>query len=263
MSSAVPTQWKLPEELRMPPPRSVSRRAGLGCGIIGMRLFILPHTLIGICVLFFLIVEPFLVLGTTAIPATVTKLTSNTSRKGGTTYQAEFQFSPTEAPGAPLTATEPIDSSEFNALHTGSTILVHTSVIGTHRYTNISRSPAAYVRHRYGMWLWALFWNGILSIFLYVAWVVPICNRNLVRNGDAVKGTITSKKIVGGKPINYQISYDFTPINEYQSRQGKTTTTNKMLFDQVQESQEITVLYNPNRPKRNVAYEFGDYVVVK
>jgi hypothetical protein len=261
MASAVPFRWVLPEELRSPAPRPVSRRAGTGT-VIFLRLFILPHTLIGFGALFLVVFEPLFLILTPDTLATVIALTPHTSRKGGTTYRVTYRYSPVDAPGVSLTGDDQISWAEFVGLRSDSQIYVHTAGVGCHRYTCLSRTFGGYVRYRYPMWFWALFWNGIVSIFLYTAWVVPTHNRNLVRFGDPVAGQITGKNIMRGKSTTYRLKYEFTPIGDHHARKGSTTVATKPQFDQATEGQNVTILYDPNRPGRNVAYEFGDYVVV-
>jgi hypothetical protein len=260
MASAVPFRWVLPDELRSPPPRPVSRRSGTGT-VIFLRLFILPHTLIGFGVLFLVVFEPVFLILTPGIPATVIALTPHTSRKGGTTYRVTYRYSPADAPAVGLTGEEQISWAEFHGLHSGSQIHVHTAAVGSHRYTRLSRSFSDYIRHRYPMWFWALFWNAIMSVFLYVAWVAPIRSRNLVRFGEPVGGQITGKNTIRGKSTTYRLNYEFIPLGDHQPRKGSIAVNTQRLFDQATEGQNVTVLYDPNRPGRNVAYEFGDYVV--
>jgi hypothetical protein len=228
-----------------------------------MRLFILPHTLIGFGALFLVVFEPLFLILTPDIPATVVALTPRTSRKGGTTFRVTYRYSPTDAPGVSLTGEEPISYAEFRALYPGSQIQVHVAAVGSYRYTRLSRSFSDYVRYRYPMWFWALFWNAIMSVFLYAAWVVPIRSRNLVRFGDPVGGQITGTSIIRGKSTTYRLNYEFVPIGDHQPCKGSIAVNTKRLFDRAAEGQNVTVLYDPNRPGRNVAYEFGDYVVVR
>jgi hypothetical protein len=228
-----------------------------------MRLFILPHTLIGFGALFLIVFEPLFLILTPNIPATVVALTPHTSRKSGTTYRATYRFSPADAPGVSITGEEEISDAEFRALHLGSPIHVHTGAVASHRYTCLSRTFGGHVCHRYPIWLCALFWNSIISVFLYIAWVVPIRNRNLVRFGDPVGGQITGKSVIRGKSTTYRLDYEFTPIGDHQPRKGSIAVAAKAIFDQAIEGQNVTVLYNPSRPGRNVAYEFSDYVVTR
>src|SRR5262249_49613065 len=56
----------------------------------------------------------------------------------------------------------------------------------------------------------AAFWNGCLSVFIWMTWIAPWRAKQLVKWGEPVPGTILSKHEIRGKGTSYKISYYFT-----------------------------------------------------
>src|SRR5215472_10519475 len=73
-----------------PPPRSV--RGGVGCGVWFVRLFTLPHTLIGIGLLLNIPLTILWALAGTELPATILRGETSTSRKGGVSYTLHYRY---------------------------------------------------------------------------------------------------------------------------------------------------------------------------
>jgi len=116
----------------------------------------------------------------------------------------------------------------------------------------------------------ALFWNGILALFLWKAWVRPWRQRTLVRDGLATKGTITNKFLRGGgKGLPaHVIQYDYSapaandPDGMRQASYHGETATSKELFDAANVGEAVVVLFHPRNPRRSIAYEFAEYEAV-
>jgi len=100
-----------------------------------------------------------------------------------------------------------------------------------------------------------------IVVLLGIGWQYWIRRRFLVQNGTAIASAITDKTIVRGKSSAYFIHFTFE-AREGGSFSGKTVTTRKN-YDQAQVGQMITVIYDPMKPKRNMAYEYCDFEVVK
>lgn len=243
----------------MPPPRAVRRREGTGGRFLGMRLFILPHTLIGIGVLLFVIGEPVLIGLTPTTPGVVTDLSAHTGRKGGTTYRMDFDYSPTGTGGWAAHDRETITRNEYEILHPGDRVRVHTAGIGRFHYVTLSRSFGAYARSRFRIWVWAIFWNGVMSFILYPMWVRPIRHRKLVRIGRPVAGKITTRYVTRNKSTAYYVKYEFTTGDiPREQRQGRMSIT-RAQYDALTDGSAVTVLYDPDRPAHHVIYECSGF----
>src|SRR5437867_3035224 len=86
MSSTENTPVRLP-----PPPREV--HGGVGCAIWFVRLFILPHMLVGIFLIARLVLTALTAVFGTDRVATVTKAYTSQTSKGGTIYHIDYHYS--------------------------------------------------------------------------------------------------------------------------------------------------------------------------
>jgi hypothetical protein len=115
-----------------------------------------------------------------------------------------------------------------------------------------------------GSWAIALFWNGILSVFLWTLYVRPWRGRMLVRNGTPVVGIVRSWAPQPGKggPA-YRLTYEYAAADSSglaEPRSGKMTTRRKEAADYLP-GRLVTIVYDPRKPARSVIYELADYRV--
>jgi hypothetical protein len=96
--------------------------------------------------------------------------------------------------------------------------------------------------------------SGILGPGIYFAMVRPVFKRRLVSHGQAIIGRITQKTDRGAR-----IDYEFQPPGG-ETRIG-SMYINGSEYIKLQIDQEVAILYDPKRPWRNVAYQFGYYKV--
>jgi hypothetical protein len=226
---------------------------------VGTRLFILPHTLIGIGVLVFVIGEPVLLALTPSTPGVVTHLSTRKGSKGAMTYLMDFDYSPAGGAARAAHDQETITREEFQTLHPGGRVMVRAAGVGRFHYVVLARSRGAYVRNRVALWIWAIFWNGIMCFVVYAVWVVPARHRKLVSIGRPVAGKISARYVTRGKSTSYQVKYTFTTSDiPPEQQQGKMTTT-RAQYDALAVGDIVTVLYDPNRPAHHVVYECGEF----
>jgi hypothetical protein len=253
----------IPPELLVPPPRAVARVKS-GCAVVALRLFILPHTLVGIGALLFAVGEPLLILFSASVPGVVQELTTHQGSKGSESYRVKIEYFPdARRNGAGLLLDEGLTAGEYRAMHRGQSVSVRTVGLGRLRYATLARSVSGYIRQRWPMWIFTAFWNGVISIALYVAWVAPIRGRHLVRDGRPVIGKITGKSTRRGKSITYTVMYEFVTADVRPLRQDGEMSVSGKDYDSASEGRGVTVLYNSNRPSRNVIYEFSDFKAAK
>jgi hypothetical protein len=105
----------------------------------------------------------------------------------------------------------------------------------------------------------ALFWNGILSVFVTLAWVAPIRRYLLVRNGSVTEGTIVSKRERSGKGMTYYVKFRFRNPEDGTEIEREMTLPGKAAYDAAQHGRPVTVIYSPQNPRRAVIYEFCGY----
>ena len=278
-------------ELLRPVPRPVRRRVGRGCALGCVQLFILPHTAVGIGMLLWALHGLTILIGPT-VPGFITGRSSVRSSKGGPSYFLHYTY----RVGADAHAAKyQVDSSDYSQVPDGTSIGVKVSPFTPEHGSMLlvpGRAPWKEVAPRV---FFALFWNGILSVFYWALYVQPWLLRSLVIKGIPVEGTIVGKDVIHGKSTAYRLYYDYRPMTTVQSTPAPSMSmslpTNSNAWDSssalsdntvreaalskgemdvrledyeaVNIGDKFTVLYAPNRPQRSVIYRFADYEVIR
>src|SRR5208337_2716532 len=179
------TPTPLPE-----PPRTVR---GGGGAVWFIRIFIMPHMLVGVVVaaLFTLTVATALI--GTDTKGTVLSTHKSRSRKGGRTYSVEYRY---YAGWRAFTNSDSVSWQLYEQIAApqkleGQPALVKVRyfVAGPLHHHVLTEEHSAWSEAGF-LLLFTLFWNGILSIFVYLAWIQPLRRRWLIRHGQAVPGQI-------------------------------------------------------------------------
>ena len=248
-----------------PPPRTV--HGGPGFGVWFARLFIMPHLCCGIGLLGFVLITALTAAFGTDVTALVTNAHTSRGSKGSTNYSLDYRY------------------------RIGGTEYTHSSSVGARTYSSCApagrlhdaEGPVArlHVRHlgfgpwHYqavveegslwkiagGMFLMALFWNGIVSVFVYVLWVAPIRNRRLIRSGETTAGKVLKTRISRGKSTSYYATFGFTDPATGQEIQREMSLPGRPQYNQACAVQSVTVIYDPRHPRHALAYELSGYRV--
>jgi len=252
-------------ELDQPLPRKVRARegCGYGCGIWFFRLFMLPHTIIGPWLLFKAISNIVLYLGVLLAGQDVDgKIIRKfeTQGKKGPYYHAEYIYTFDQLL---YDATVSLDANEYAALREGQLINVKVYKPGVecgHWPGVASYSP---IREAGGMLLAALFWNSILSVFIYMLYIRPWRFRQLVRWGRPAEGIVRSVHTQMNKGTkSHQVRYEYVVPPDGHSPGGVFTGKTSgvgAVAGRIQVGSIVTVLYDPRRPKRSMLYPVSDF----
>src|SRR5262245_49099630 len=163
-------------ELDQPLPRRVCARegCGYGCGMWFFRLFIMPHTVIGVWFLFkaisaIVLTSGVMYTGQDADGKIVRKVESQGKR--GPYYSADYVYVVVDQ--AQYEATVSLDANQYAALREGQAITVKVYVPGVEwgHWPGVPGYSA--VRVIRGMVFGALFCNAIMSEFSYMLYVRP------------------------------------------------------------------------------------------
>lgn len=254
-------------ELDQPTPRRVRARGGLGtgCGLWFVRLFTLPHTITGVFLIgalayqvaFYLLV----LFAGTDVEGRVTKKTESKS-KSGRTYHIAYTF---EVDGAEYGGRLNVDADSYAAAEEGQAVEVRVfdptrhegswpRIAGDNRLSEVGGAAFA-----------AVFWNGILSMFLWQVYVRPWREWRLIRHGTATLGRVreVSPCTIGKNGAGLRIRYEYG--NELLDAAGLQTGTVRVRQSEhpdVRAGDVLTVLYDLARPRRSLAYKFAAYRAV-
>jgi Protein of unknown function (DUF3592) len=255
-------------ELDQPLPRRVRAREryAYGCGLWFLRLFLLPHTLVGLWLIFkaaswILLSVCVLLAGQDVDGRIVRKVV--TQGKKGPYYSADYVY--------PVDQIEyegkvSLEANEYAAMREGQPITVKVFAPGVecgHWPGVASHSP---LREVGGIVFGAVFWNGIMSIFVYMLYVRPWRQRWMVRRGLPTAGLVRQVQQWSNKGTKMvRIRYDYAVPAGGHTRggvfSGKMTASGSQV-NAVAIGEIVTVLYNPGRPHRSLVYALADYKAV-
>jgi hypothetical protein len=251
-------------ELDQPFPRRVVARDGCtyGCGLWLGRLFMLPHTLAGLFILYLALRATVLYLGVllagTEIEGHITAKSERLGKKT-THYMADYAFA---VNGDTYAAEMTVDVNEYAALREGQTIAVRAwepSPHAAHWVRGFGGHPLAPVL---AAWFGALFWNGFMGVITWFLYVAPWRKRRLVRYGVPTTGVVRAIAYCkDGKAEARRIEYEYTPgpSEVFGGRRSASVKVTPAQAKEVKVGNVLTVLYDPRRPRRSVLYRFSDY----
>jgi hypothetical protein len=236
-----------------PPPRIIRAKPGAHTLVRAMRLFIIPHTLVGLFIMFSIPAQLYVAHFGTPVTAVVEKLSATPSRKGGTVYEISFYY---DLDGRRFEERASASAEVYDQLHLrdrfqgrASSLLSHSLFVG----------PAWQHEPLWQTVLFAVIWNAILCPFLYMFWIRPLHERWLARNGLAAPGTITGKKQTTGRGGYNRLYFTFHTA-ESQTINSKFDVA-PADFHSATEGDPVTVLYNPRHPRRCIPFEYSDFTI--
>ncbi len=239
--------------LLSPPPRPIRRRRPSQAGTWLVRLFILPHTLVGIGLTFFLLLVFALILfGSNTQGHVLEKSTSKV--KNGYAYHIHYQY---EVDHLIHTKKETVSLPEYNALNEGSEIQVKYLNFGFHVFGTMIR-PQPHPWQQVGMVVFfTVFWNGIVMVFAWAIYIDPWIRKRLVQLGVTAEGKILSKDVVRRKTAVYQVQYEFRPA--FGPMRIGTMQVQQADWEQAEAGQQVTILHFANHPRWSLIYRFADF----
>jgi hypothetical protein len=241
----------IPSELYADERRVRRKRPWQVLGVWFVRLFILPHTLLGLCLL---VVMPASVVwaafGTDHV-ARILEVRTTTGSKGSVHCNATYAYD------GPDGYRHGVASVPRETCTGGETIVVRS----------IGRPPLFYEAPIVGggnvwimiagIWAFGLFWVGVLSAFVHQLYVVPWRQRRLYRTGTPVRGTVIDKRVGKGRSSTYHLRYAYR-TDDGQSFEEEMSTSRED-YQSAAPGAPVTVLIDPGKPRRSIIYEYGPY----
>jgi hypothetical protein len=255
-------------ELAQPTPRRIEAREGcaLGCGLWAVRLFCMPHTLVG----------PFLVyqaakatvlwvglwLAGVAVEGRVVGKAEHPSRKGAY-YTVEYAFN---VDGIPYSGEWQPTAEEYAGIREGQPVALRVwefSPEEGHRVEGRGMSGGS----AGALWVMALFWNGIIGFVVWKFYYLPYRQRQLVRYGVPTAGIVRDLSVPDMKrPESLHVKYEYAVPAGHRTAGGVFKGSNfgswHPVDGKLKPGDLITVLYDPKGPRRSLAYRFCDYKAV-
>jgi hypothetical protein len=252
----------------LPPPRPLRRRPGTWDKLLGrwfLRVFILPHTIIGLGLFLSVLFLPVQWLLGETIEGRITDLPVSHGKK--TTYSVNVAYA---VGNQVCTTSTNVDADVHSQLHAGQAYPVRVFAPWPHTLpVPLGPGSSLWDFTAGGRILFALFWNGLMSMFFWFVWIDPWRKYQLLKWGHVTPGIISSKQVVPGKNVSYKLTYSYqAPISrdpdgiqvDMQFFEGSMSVS-KPEFNRAEFGQGVTVLYDPAKPKRSVAYEYSEHEV--
>ncbi len=214
-------------------------------------------------ILYFLGIVLVATLGTDTL-ATVTKSYTRTGSKGGTTYCIDYKFS---AHGRDYSHSDAVSPTTYAAVTRpveaegqAAQVRIRYLAIGDFHLQLLIEDHSPWKEAGTVLFI-ALFWNGILSIFVTLAWVIPIRQRLLVKHGEVARGTILKSRTSQGKSTRHYVTFRFTDPANGSAIEREIQLPREWPSSAVEPGREVTVLYSPAKPRRALIYELSGYRV--
>lgn len=237
--------------------RRKKRHAGPGC----IRIFILPHVIAGIGMIAYFLFLAYMAAAGEEVTGRVVAASEGTDDDGDPVYTLEYRY---RAGGGDYRGSSTVSCETYGRLSDGGVVRVVTFPPAPGVGSDIA-GEEGHAGRLLLVSFFALFWNGILSVFVWQAWIAPALHRRLYRLGRPAAGTVTGKNVLAGDDAS-------THILHYRFAAGGEAGTPEMVegkmavrqedYAEVREGERLTVLYAPGRPRRSVLYRFGEYEAV-
>jgi hypothetical protein len=244
---------ELPPTALPPAPRLV--RGGPGPGIWFARIFLLPHTLVGVGGFVALAIAIVCAATGNDRLARVTAATSSHSAKHGTSYHLAYVYS-----GAAGVRADGAQVGEGLYRSTPGTIRVRVLEVGPLSWSTCVEEHSAWQPVGF-IALFTGFWNLIVSVFVYALWIAPIRARWLVRDGQVTRGEVVSKRVQQGKGRAFFVTFRFQEPATEADLSVEMGVRDSSAHARIQVGEPVTVIYDPRKPKRALAYEYCGYTV--
>lgn len=238
--------------------RAIGKRDGFPWGFL--RVFILPHMVIGIGLLLGLVSTVIVADFGTRVTGTVVEKHESDGSDDGPSFFVTYLF---HAGRETVRCTDQIEVDVYRPLETGRNIPVQYFPKAPRLYSIALPPGRSLTGHLHSLASFVLFWDGVLFPFVWLLYYYPYRTRRLYTHGRVAIGTVIGKKMTTGDDGNgYSIRYSFAPdsVTPAHCVYGRTSVVSEEYVG-IREGDELTILYDSRRPRRNIAYRFGHYKV--
>jgi hypothetical protein len=223
--------------------------------LVCLAPFLIPHVWIGFGTIGMLALSIAVAVFGTEVDARVLSAQTKQGKKGGTCYEVRYTY---DVDGESVDKQANVDATTYShAVTPGATIRVRHFDVGAIHGNAVTETKSAWAQVPQ-LAFFACFWNGILSVFVYQLTIAPLRRRSLIKNGQATEGEIASKRI-GQKNARF-VTFRFTPPTSDEAIVKEMSVT-KEVHEAAVAGTPVTVLYDPRKPSRAIAYELSGYVV--
>ena len=240
-------------------PRKVRYRNKSGClGIWGIRLFILPHTLVGLGIVLMFLFKITLGLFGSRVDGRYENESSKLSSKGKAIPLLTYSFFANQE--RHFVEVEVSESHNRILKDKARLPIVYLAIFPSKTSQLIDPD------HTFPPDTWmaggiALFWNSILSVFFYAVYIVPYRKKRLLMYGIETSGQVTACSSYRGSKggTRYAVAFSYM-VNGVKYENTENVT--KEEFENIHEGMSLRIMYDPTKPKRSTAAQLSFWEIV-
>jgi hypothetical protein len=250
----------IPEpELACPPPRRVAARP---VALVSManyrRLWAAGLSLLALAVSAEAVKKGVFMATRTTVQATVTGVDLNP--KPGTGGIITYSFA---THGERHDVSETLAGAAPAALRPGEPTGVAVSEVGSLLQYSLLAGDRSVARQFAEAGLGALLLASVAGLLVAQGFVVPMIERRICRIGVGTPGRVVRKRtVIGPRETLRYVEYEYTASGGTGPPLRGRATASQTLWEAVREGDALTVLYDPAKPRRSVAYALCPYRVV-
>lgn len=249
-----------PDPRHVPVPRPLVPKKGKGTGLGCMRLLMIPHLLIGIGILAYTLFLATLVFFGETVEGTVTG-TSSTSDDDGTSYSLDYAF---RYDFTTYAGQSTVSQGMYETAKEGDAVRVRVHPLFPEWGSHLDDLDETELELPF-LAVFTLFWNAIMAVFVWIAYVHPARLRSLLRYGAVAEGHIASREMRSGKKTTWTIRFRFVPMGSSVATPGVpvdgTMSVGRGDYEHANEGNHVTVVYDARKPSRCVVYDYAPYEI--
>lgn len=240
-------------------PRKVRYRNKSGClGIWGIRLFILPHTLVGLGVALMFLFKITLGLFGSRVDGRFENESSKLSSKRKTITLLTYSFFANQE--RHFVEVEVSDSRNRMLKEKARLPIVYLAIL-PRQTSQLMETDQMFPPDTWVSGGIALFWNSILSVFIYAIYILPYRKKRLLMYGVETSGQVTACSSHRGPKggIRYAVAFSYM-VNGLKHENTENVT--KAEFENIHEGMSLRIMYDPIKPQRSTAAQLSFWEIV-
>jgi hypothetical protein len=240
-------------------PRKVRYRNKSGClGIWGIRLFILPHTLVGLGVALMFLFKISLGLFGSRVDGRFESEANKLNSKGKSFVLLKYSFFANQE--RHIAEVEVSESRNRMLKEKAFLPIVYLSILPS-KTSQIMEPDKIFPPDTWMAGGFALFWNSILSVFVYAIYISPYRKKRLLMYGVETSGQVTTCSSYRGSKggTRYSVAY-FYMVDGVKYEDAENVY--KSQFENTHEGMTLRIIYDPTKPQRSTAVQLSYWEIV-
>jgi hypothetical protein len=237
-----------------PTPRPVGRTPGNSIGLWCARFFAVLCVALAVGLAAALAARLVLQFAGTPVTATVTETVNRAGGKGRRSYDVRYAYTDPWT-GRRLADKQSVSKEEYHQVRAGQAVPGRALSVFGYR-TSVTAAGSAWRGTNFIGVCAAMGW-AVTAVVVHSSWYVPAMRWRLVQHGVEAAGRVTRQQ-VGRKAKRdfHRLHYAYTAADG--TWHGGHCDVSAHVYGRTAVGDGLVVLYDPDRPRRHVVYEFAD-----